>query len=269
MLPVSIIANWCLTSATREVFEAALAEYVNNAEKATYQQNTHAVHWRERTVFTLEDSEWSRNEGSLLFENRRGVLWRGAHNQDSHLVFLTLFPSSLGHLKTSIAEIIQSKFDSTVSAVELSLGKGSANFANKDIAGAELTNFNNETLVVVEGRLPNDPELFDHIQDDDIGFFENHRHKFYLSKLYLKLGDLRTEAVLSRDGVITINDPDLSLDEVIGILSEVIGNVPSSIAGSHDQVFGQSGSAASASQSAGASTNMSNLSANTVSNDLG
>src|SRR5436853_4679790 len=220
MLPVSIIANWCLTSATTEVFESALDKYVKDAETQRY-QDTHAIHWRERTLFTFEDNEWSRNEGSLLFDNRRGVLLRSRPNEDSHIIFLSLFPSSLAHLKKSISQIMEAN-NCTVFPLEFSLGKGSANFARRDLAGAELTNFENETVIVINRRVPANDDLFDHWFDDDIGFFKQHTNKFYLSKLYLKLGEFRTEAILSRDGVLTLNDPELSLNEVIVIVSEVI-----------------------------------------------
>jgi len=250
MLPVSIIANWCLTSATTEMFGSVVDKYVKGATKQNYDRDTHAIHWRERTVFTFEDNEWSRNEGSLLFDNRRGIVLRTIDDENSHLIFLSLFPSSLAHLKKSIIEIMEAEFGSSVLPLEFNLGKGSANFARTDLAGAELTNFENETLIVVNGQVPANDDLFDHLLYDDIEFFKQHPNKFYLSKLYLKLGELRTETILSRDGVLTLNDPNLSLDEVIGIVSEVIGNVPSSTSGSQERYVGQSGSAASASQSA-------------------
>lgn len=197
--------------------------------------------------FTFEDNEWSRNEGSLLFDNRRGIVLRNIDDQNSHLVFLSLFPSSLAHLTKAITEIIEAKFDSTVLPLEFNLGKGSANFGRSDLAGAELTNFDSETLIVINGQVPPNDDLFDHLLDDDIEFFRQHPHKFYLSKLYLKLGEFRTETILSRDGVLTLNDPNLSLNEVIGIVSEVTGNVPSSTFGPREQVIRQSGSAATAS----------------------
>ena len=188
MLPISIIANWYLTSATPEIFEAALDEYVKGATMEKYDRDTHAIHWRERTVFTFEDNEWSRNEGSLLFDNRRGIVLRNVDDQNSHLIFLSLFPSSLAHLTRAITEIIEAKFDSTVAPLEFNLGKGQANFDRSDLAGAELTNFDNETLIAINGKYLLNDDLFDHQLDDDIEFFRQHPHKSLSLKALFEVG---------------------------------------------------------------------------------
>jgi len=221
MLPISIIASWSRTSATSEIFKAALDEYVDGATVESYETDTQVIHWRENTVFTFEDNEWSKNEGSLLFDNRRAVVWKKVDDYNSHLIFLSLFASSLAHLTRSVTQIFETSYGVEVQPLEFKLGKGSANCARPVLAGAELTNFNSDKLVVLDGILPPNEDFFDHLDDDDIEFFRQHPHKFYLSKLYLRLGEFRTETILSREGLLTVNDPDLSLAQVVGIISDV------------------------------------------------
>ncbi|HEY6807085.1 MAG TPA: hypothetical protein VI306_26135 [Pyrinomonadaceae bacterium] len=221
MLPISLIASWFRTSATSEIFKAALDEYVEGATVERYETDIQVIHWRENTVFTFEDNEWSKNEGSLLFDNRRAVIWKKVDDHNSHLIFLSLFASSLAHLTRSVTQIFETSYGVEVQPLEFKLGKGLVKCAPYVLAGAELTNFHNDKLVFQGGILPPNEDFFDHLEDDDIEFFRQHPHKFYLSKLYLRLGELMTETILSREGLLILNDPDLSLAEVVGIIYDV------------------------------------------------
>lgn len=224
MLPVNIIAQWCSTGATLEDIQSVLREYVESSHEQEFPENTFAISWDERTLFTFGDSEWSRNEGSLIFENRRSVLWKENPfgSDQSHLIFIALFPSSLLLLQRDISSLMKDKLDLDFTPTAFGLTDGLA-MTPGIVTGAEITNSGKERILFSGTSLFGDyPFKYINAVID-----ANEEAKdFSVSKLYLRLGEPETDISLSSDGVLTFNDPDQSLDEIVDIISRVVETIP-------------------------------------------
>lgn len=230
MLPVNIIANWCRTPATLDDFKSVLREYVECSAEDEYPEQTHAVSWLERTLFTFGDSEWSHNEGSLIFENKRAVLWREDPNQSeqAHLIFLALFSSSLVHLQQSISELMREQRQVEIVPTTFDLREAIGKLNPENFAGVEITDAE-KNRIMFSGVAPSSQSTISDICKGLINTSQSDVYDVRVSKLFLRLDEPKTNIALSRDGVLTFNDPNLTLREIVDIVSLLTKVIPSRV----------------------------------------
>lgn len=228
MLPTNIIANWCRTTARPDHFWSVLREYAERADGNVYPEYICAASWIERTLFSVGDSEWSRTEGSLVFENRRAALWRPDPNDSdqSHLIFIALFPSSLVNLRQSVGDLMKERHEREVTPATFDLLGALESLKPGEVVGAEIAGPHEERIVFSGASLLSNPYQNISYMAEAAGRAGERQADFRVSKLFLRLGERKTGFALSRDGVLTFNDPDLTIDEIIDVTSEVIRAVP-------------------------------------------
>jgi len=210
MLPDHIFGSWVTAFATLSELKTTLDEYIECSFEQEHRSRLRSINWIERTMFTFGDSDWAKTEGSLIFENRRAVLY-GSHPvnpQQSHVIFLAVFLSSLVNLQQSVTDLM-AKSERSIRAVELDLAQAWNNFSEESKTGAEFSNSKNNRFLV------RDPKL---VSPDAPGWL--------LENLHLRLGESQSPIVITRNGQVTFLDPNLSLDEVTQVASEVIEKVP-------------------------------------------
>src|SRR5690349_13771737 len=97
MLPDTILGRWLSTRASLADVKSSLSYHVEAPAEDRYHSGTCSFHWIERTMFTISDSNWAKAEGSLIFENKRAVLWRpdAADVLGAHVIVIAMFSSSL------------------------------------------------------------------------------------------------------------------------------------------------------------------------------
>jgi hypothetical protein len=182
-----------------------VVEYIESAKPQVHASGIHCVEWIERTGFTFGDSDWSKTEGAMIFENRRAVLLRADPKNPSwsHVIFLAMFSSSLVNLQHSITELIAENMFKSLTSVDLDLDKASKKLKSK-ITRTEYVSPNDVISISTQPFLTN-------------GF---------ISKLTLSLGPSKSDVEVSRDGQLTIMDPDLSLAHITSLANEIILNIP-------------------------------------------
>jgi hypothetical protein len=231
MLPHNILGSWLTTSATLTELNMTVTQYIECSNDQSYDSGMHSINWIERTGFTFGDSDWSKTEGFLVFENRRAVLLCPDPTSPtlSHVIFLAMFASSLVNLQHNIVELATANLNKTLNAVDLDLAEASKKivFENPvNIAGAEYVTPKNDKISlsdqpwVLQPWMPLPKEMS-------------------ISKLRLRLGESHADVEVTRDGQLTFVNPDLSLDEVANIANEIIQKIPRHDQGG-EQVWNQS-----------------------------
>ena len=230
MLPISVIANWCSAEATPDGIESALAmtadsERLKDVIAHPCRRGSVAFTWVERTRLSFGGSDWYSIDGSLLVNGRRAVLYRQAPNDPgrTHVVLIALLPTSLAHLKNKVTSLVESSLHSSLSPVELPLGKIAWRFyeqGKEAVNGVGIASAGGERRVVfqeAEKIFGNYGGLF----SDDPAPSDDEPDREYVSELYLRFADPDTELSVSRDGTLTFSDPQVTLDQIEDVLARI------------------------------------------------
>lgn len=220
MLPINIIANWCSAQTAPDVIHKTLTRHLGEIDIRRCKAGSIGVSWVERTRLNFGGSHWYRIEGSLLLEGRRAILYKPAPDDPNktYIILIALLPTSLTHLKNRIALLVERFLESSLSPMELQLGGITRKFFDKDedsISGVGITNKNGDRKVAFQEA----HKIFD--QHHNLFSDEESPENDFISELYLRLKGSNSEVVVARDGTLTFNNPQVTLDEIDVILSQI------------------------------------------------
>ncbi len=224
MLPFNILASCGLTDIHLDGFKTVLDEYATNARCEHIETGGLAFSWVERTLMNFGGSEWAATEDSLVLENRRAVVCKSdpENEAQSFLIFLALIPSSLINLRNSVSQLISRHLNQQVREVGFALGRlARENVESNRLVGAEMISLDGERVTVSRSvQQEINPDLVAYFSKDYIPSFTQSANGYYLSELYLRFAS-HGDVALSRGGSLTFNDPDLSLTDIMEVVSQI------------------------------------------------
>jgi hypothetical protein len=141
-----------------------------------------------------------------------------------HLIFIALFPSSLVHLQQSITSLMKEKREVEVVPTTFDLLEVMGSLNPEIIAGAEITNSKRERTIFSRGSpfpVPLISNMFNELRRN-----REQQADVHVSRLFLRPDEPRTDITLSSDGVITFNNPDLTIGEIVYLISQVTNWIP-------------------------------------------
>ena len=217
----AIFARWFRTTAGLDDFDSILEQFVC-ADKQTLTNEIFAVSWREKTRLSFGPTDWSSTEDSIVVENQRAILWR-RHEGDAtfyDLVFVALMQSSLLHLCEGFANLVKGHSDVDVVPVEITLSELVRSSAGERLRGLAMTNAKRDRIII-SGRRPWLYLPFSVSRDEPHDVQDYPSDRFFLSEIYLSLGQMNTSVTVSRDGFLTFPNPQLAISEIAESISEI------------------------------------------------
>jgi hypothetical protein len=223
MLPINIIANWCSAEAPPDHVWGVLHDGLRQHEP---RRASHAVSrsfsWTETTRMSFGGSDWYQIEGTLDMEGRRAVLCR-PHPEDegrTHIVLVALLPTSLVHLKNSVGSFVRDELRVQLQDVELSLSdvaKGCFDLDPHLVSAFDTTGAYAKHSFSMERAEQLQQEAGISLERRIRALLEERGPS--VTELRLRLDPFGSEVAAARDGMLTFNNPETTLDEIDNVLS--------------------------------------------------